>query len=73
MNISTKKIGLAIKRARLHEGLTQHELANHSNISRNYISKIELGTQDIGILTFISIAKGLGWHPTELMDACYAT
>ena len=54
-----KNIGINIKSERLRCGISQEELAEQSNISRNSISLIETGKLNPTILRVIDIAKAL--------------
>lgn len=53
------EIGLSIKKARKDRRLTQKELSEKINISRNYISDIECGRYVPSVEKLISIATVL--------------
>lgn len=55
-----KNIGINVKSERLRKGLSQEELAEKCEISRNSISLIETGKINPTILRVIDIAKVLG-------------
>ena len=55
-----KNIGISIKSQRLRRGLSQEELAEMCDISRNSVSLIETGKINPTILRIIDIAKVLG-------------
>ena len=55
-----KNIGINIKSERLRQGLSQEELAEKCDISRNSVSLIETGKINPTILRVIDIAKVLG-------------
>lgn len=54
-----KNIGINIKSERLRSGISQEELAEQCNISRNSISLIETGKINPTIIRVIDIAKAL--------------
>jgi HTH-type transcriptional regulator/antitoxin HipB len=57
------KIGVLIKEARVHQHLTQEELALKVGTTKNYISRIENDASDIRLSTLIRIIReGLGGH-----------
>jgi HTH-type transcriptional regulator / antitoxin HipB len=57
------KIGALIQEARLHQHLTQEELALKVGTTKNYISRIENDASDIRLSTLIRIIhEGLGGH-----------
>lgn len=57
------KIGTLIQEARIHQHLTQEELALKVGTTKNYISRIENDASDIRLSTLIRIIReGLGGH-----------
>lgn len=58
-NKNLKTIGLNIKAERIKKELSQEQLAELISTSRNTISLIERGKQNLSILKFIAIAKVL--------------
>ncbi|WP_253278162.1 helix-turn-helix domain-containing protein [Variovorax paradoxus] len=59
-------LGTAIKALRKAHGLSQEELAHRSHIDRSYMSSIERGMQNPGVMTVVQIAAGIGVSVTEL-------
>lgn len=55
-----KNIGISIKSERLRRGISQEELAEKCDISRNSISLIETGKINPTIIRVIDIANVLG-------------
>lgn len=55
-----RNIGINIKSERLRQGLSQEELAERCDISRNSVSLIETGKINPTILRVIDIARVLG-------------
>jgi transcriptional regulator with XRE-family HTH domain len=60
-------LGAAIRRARADRGLSQEELAHRSGIDRSYMSSIERGGQNPGIISIVRIARAMDMTVTELM------
>jgi len=60
-------LGAAIRRARHERGISQEELAHRSSIDRSYMSSIERGGQNPGILSVIRIARAMEMTLTELV------
>ena len=59
-------LGTAIKSLRKTHGLSQEELAHRSNVDRSYMSSIERGMQNPGVMTVVQIAAGIGVSVAEL-------
>lgn len=60
-------LGAAIRRCRRSQGVSQEELAHRSAIDRSYMSSIERGGQNPGILSIIRVAHAMDMTMTELM------
>lgn len=60
-------IGAAIRRARLERGVSQEELAHRCSIDRSYLSSIERGGQNPGVITIVRVAYSLEMTVTELV------
>jgi transcriptional regulator with XRE-family HTH domain len=61
------RLGAAIRRARLERGLSQEELAHRSAIDRSYMSSIERGGQNPGLLILVRVAYAMSMSVTELI------
>lgn len=59
-------LGSAIRRCRLEQHISQEELAHRCNIDRSYMSGIERGAQNPGVLIVLRIARAMGITATEL-------
>jgi len=59
-------LGAAIRAARRERGVSQEELAHLAGLDRSYMSSVERGTQNPGILTFIQVVQALEMTMTEL-------
>jgi transcriptional regulator with XRE-family HTH domain len=62
-------LGKAIQRARGALNLSQEELAHRSAIDRSYMSGIERGKQNPGIVAFLQVADALEITAAELLSA----
>lgn len=60
-------LGSAIRRCRIAQGVSQEELAHRSAIDRSYMSSIERGGQNPGLLSVARIARAMELTLTELM------
>ena len=58
-------LGAAIKTARIERGVSQEELAHKSAIDRSYMSSIERGAQNPGIVSILRVAHALEMTATE--------
>ena len=63
-----KKLGQMIRTKRESRGLTQYELAEKSNVDRNYIGMLERGERNPSYLSLQKIAEGLGVPLNELLE-----
>lgn len=60
-------LGEAIRRSRRVRGISQEELAHRSEIDRSYMSSIERGGQNPGVVSVSRIARALEMSLAELM------
>lgn len=61
-------LGKAIQRTRGALNISQEELAHRSGIDRSYMSGIERGKQNPGIVAFLQIAEALEITAAELLS-----
>lgn len=59
-------LGAAIRAARLERGISQEDLAALSAIDRSYMSSIERGAQNPGIVSLLRVVNALEMTATEL-------
>jgi len=62
-------LGSAIRSLRKSQGISQEELAHRSQVDRAYMSSIERGTQNPGVMTIIRIAQSMGISAAEIFAA----
>lgn len=58
--------GLRLKSLRLASGLSQEQLAMLAQLDRTYISGIERGVRNVGVINIFRIAQALKVPPAEL-------
>ena len=66
--IYQKKLGKNIKFIRKNQGLSQENLAELINKSRNYVGMVERAEVNVPISVIFDIAKKLKIHPKEFFD-----
>lgn len=59
--------GRAVRRCRLENGLSQEALAARANLHFTYISSIERGERNIGLLAILRLARALKIPASELL------
>jgi transcriptional regulator with XRE-family HTH domain len=59
-------LGLNVRRRREELGLTQEKLAEKAELDQTYISGIERGLRNPGILNIAKLAKGLSMSTWQL-------
>jgi transcriptional regulator with XRE-family HTH domain len=59
--------GCAIRQARNEAGVSQEELAHRAGIDRSYMSSIERGEQNPGLMSMHRVAEALGLPLSALM------
>jgi len=62
-----RRFGRRLAQIRRSLPLTQAELAERSGIHRTYISGLENGERNIGLLNLVRLADALGVEPVELL------
>lgn len=59
--------GRSIREARKERGISQEELAHRSGVDRSYMSSIERGEQNVGLMSMSRVAAALGVTLSELV------
>ncbi|HEV7488699.1 MAG TPA: helix-turn-helix transcriptional regulator [Thermoanaerobaculia bacterium] len=63
-----KTFGRSVRSLRKQRGLSQETLAEACDLSRNYISDIERGIRNPGLLVMVALAKALKAPLRELVE-----
>lgn len=63
-----KRVGLRIAAARTAKGWSQQLLADHAQISREHVVRIENGQKELGLRTLERIAQALDMSPASLIS-----
>lgn len=61
------RLGKAIRAKRKERELTQEVLADHAEIDRSHMGKIERGERNVTFLNIVRIAAALNCSPSELL------
>ncbi|MCC8125910.1 MAG: helix-turn-helix domain-containing protein [Lachnospiraceae bacterium] len=67
MSIDYDKLGKRICSFRTKQGLTQDDLAEKSNLSRDHIYKVEVGKRTLSLDSLVAIANALGTSSDDLL------
>jgi transcriptional regulator with XRE-family HTH domain len=59
--------GRSVKQSRAERGVSQEELAHMAGIDRSYMSSIERGEQNVGLMSMQRVAAALGVTLSELV------
>ena len=59
-------LGAAIQAARMQRGISQEELAHRAGTDRSYLSSIERGAQNPGIVSILRVVHAMEMTATEL-------
>lgn len=62
-----RKLGAAIRAARLERGLSQEALADASGIDRSHMGKLERGERNVSLLNVARVAEALDMTIASLM------
>ena len=67
------RLGEAIKRRRLKDGLSQEALAAKAGLHTTFLSELENGHKDLRLSTLCKVANGLGVSVLELIGLAERT
>ena len=67
MTPTPRQMGKTLRRIRLKKGLSQAELAERADLTREYVNKIEAGRYDPPLSTINTLAKALKVKPADLL------
>lgn len=59
-----RDFGQKISAQRAYNSLTQEQLAELAGLERSYISDIERGTRNVGLVNIVKLSKALGVCPS---------
>jgi transcriptional regulator with XRE-family HTH domain len=68
MTPTPAQVGKTLRKLRKAKGLSQAELAEKADLSREYVNKIEAGKYDPPLSTINALAKALRVRPTALLE-----
>ena len=60
MEINYEKLAMRIKESRHRKGITQEQLAIETNLSHNFIGRIESNNSKVSLTSLVKICKALG-------------
>ncbi|RZK11413.1 MAG: helix-turn-helix domain-containing protein [Flavobacterium sp.] len=60
--------GLHVKGLREAKGMTINDVAENTSLTKKDLLTIEEGSKNFGFTTMLELAKGLGEHPSKLLD-----
>ncbi len=63
-----KKLGARVRELRERRDVSQEEFAAAAGIDRSYMSGIERGTRNVGVITLAKLAKALNISVSKLTD-----
>ena len=63
-----KTFGRSVRSLRKQRGLSQEDLAEAAKMSRNYVSDIERGVRNPGVLVLVAMSKALRVSLRELVE-----
>jgi transcriptional regulator with XRE-family HTH domain len=64
-----KALGRRVRALRTELAISQEDLADRADVHRNYVSSVERGERDVGIVVLGRLATALGLSLAELFDA----
>lgn len=57
-----------VRERRIALNLTQQELADRAHLSRSYVSEVELGKRNLGLINLGKLADALAIPPAKLLE-----
>jgi transcriptional regulator with XRE-family HTH domain len=63
-----RRFGARLRELRKQAGLSQEALAHACDLDRTYVSSVERGERNVGLVNIERLAAGLGVSPREFFD-----
>ena len=63
--------GRRLKKLRLARGLTQIELADRTDYTQEYLSRVENGNKPVTPALLVAVAKAIAWKFERVRDRVY--
>ena len=63
-----RSVGGTIRRLRRQQGLSQEALAERADLVQHYVSRIETGDAEPGLLVLLRLCRALRVSPSELLS-----
>jgi len=60
--------GMHVKSLREAKGMSINDIAENTSLTKKDLMTIEEGSKNFGFTTMLELAKGLGEHPSRLLD-----
>lgn len=64
-----RNVGRRVAEVRKSLGLTQQDLAGELQVSTQWVSRVELGQENLTLVSLTRLANGLGVGPSDLLQA----
>jgi len=68
MSTLTREVGLRIRSYRLHQGMTQEELAERADLHNTYIGQVERGEKNLTLISLEKILTALDLSFSDFFD-----
>ncbi len=62
-----KRFGERLRDLRRERGISQEELADRAGLDRTYVSGIERGKRNVGLVNIVRLARALSVSPISLL------
>jgi len=62
-----RAFGAALRQIRERSGLSQEDLAHRADLHRTYVSSVERGERNVGLLNIVAVAEALNVEPGRLL------
>jgi transcriptional regulator with XRE-family HTH domain len=62
-----QRFGASVREARARAGITQEKLAELAGMHRTYVSSLERGQRNVGVVNIYVLAEALGCRASDLL------